>query len=1559
MPGGVDLGIRSRGPSQISPRPPVFSTPAPEPRPTPPPTETPTPPITSQEPTQEERRERRNFEQQIENLNRREPFQFKFWEPKADSSQFTEGMSLADIGQIAQDKAEIEFIQLTEFWDDFISKTQEKGKTPKNVFNETMKSMEGRHEEVFGAYTTLFLVMKNLEEHLGQYREYDPEAIAEVEGNANPGARYTATAIAKAGTLNPAQSVRNALEEISAQHPDDYTAYVSSNAGFAELMVNSLNRFYSIPQSEISILTPGASAGQAIDQTLPDIPYLKAGLISTVETLGDPSFIALTTLFPPAGIAAKAALALKVAGGMTAGEIAAEELGAPRIVGSLAGGIGAVAGPGFVRASIRNAVAKARANPVLGEPATTLLVNAGELPTNLSELGAKSGNRTVYYRGVSSETKAAFREGGFLVETEEEALRYAEASVKVEGGIAVVEPVVVQEGAIIPVRAGEGIAGTNSYRILNAKGVRPLGEGELPFPRLEGGSTGPSPEGFELKIKVHLERPESQDILRSAARQVAEKIPLGTGQRSIEILNRMALPEPGPGSLMNRAVKGAFGWIFQQGEDDAARFMAMTPFRGAAVPFIENAQAQIWLRGVPPKATKSVTSKVTITQRPPGLFGNLFRKGEGEWIAFGDVAESVMRGEKTYLGRLTNEQVDFIMRAQGTLDTFVGFAEQVTGLTLKKRQSYWPRFSIDPEANAYRVGGSTTRRIPALYERVFDSQQTAISEHGLKYRPSILNQMDSLIEGMQKLTRDGLLGGYLKKNKVLTTGSPRRGEVAANSLGVALKGRLNETQAGEILQIIGPSEAGKFTNFFATLNDILRLSLTGSADAGYGAIQMTTLMASPAGPAAWGRAMGKSFYTAIVDPKFFHRYMMRSRDARKYADYGGDLSLRTEVFRAAEEGALGLPKVPILTPIIDVATYIPRTIINRISIGMGSALAYGRVELFSAMADSVAKPGLLERAVGARALQGQALHEELFRLSRFTETLLGTPRLTGTITAGQHRWESAFVWFATRYTRSFLGTMSYMVGKGATPAQARATMARLLIGGASVMSGLIAGVGLAQGWKPEKIEEAIKTALNPLSGKKFMSLEMGGGWYGLGGTYRSGYALFFGIADKRNWDFENWEEWLVENPIIRGIRSRQSPVGQQLQSFAPSLAGLIQGDSDVHGEDFLGYEVNLDEFFTPWPNEKALDYAIQNFAPITLDAALNNRGDWRTRTAQFTAEFFGLRTSPKTDFETLEPVLNRVTQDRFGMDWNDLREANDSIALDEIRNHPDVLLVTEGQIRQIRERQTEKLYNEYREGRDRIHAEHLADRDRAEDSYTTAGSTGSTYREKYGVSRSNEYFANKEWTLAKLGEFADEEAPVGTVDYAMDIYYNLDIEDFRDKRTLRVDYEAWFAARDAALELLPDNREADVKEYLRRRESQVRRHMSDTFDSIITPNPDKNYFTVREQVAERYNINLNELEQLIIRRKTESDPGERVAPVDIGRDVDRVLNHFLGEEGQPSISDLRNRLRENDPRLDAELFRQGFTTSVRSERAQQWLIQLNRQFSDMGYFEAPLARNID
>ena len=51
-------------------------------------------------------------------------------------------------------------------------------------------------------------------------------------------------------------------------------------------------------------------------------------------------------------------------------------------------------------------------------------------------------------------------------------------------------------------------------------------------------------------------------------------------------------------------------------------------------------------------------------------------------------------------------------------------------------------------------------------------------------------------------------------------------------------------------------------------------------------------------------------------------------------------------------------------------------------------------------------------------------------------------------------------------------------------------------------------------------------------------------------------------------------------------------------------------------------------------------------------------------------------------------------------------------------------------------------------------------------------------------------------------------------------------------------------------------------------------------------------------------------------------------------------------------------MREDSPTLDAELFRQGFVSTVRSEEAQELLKQYAEMWPDMGYFEAPLAADV-
>jgi hypothetical protein len=1012
-------------------------------------------------------------------------------------------------------------------------------------------------------------------------------------------------------------------------------------------------------------------------------------------------------------------------------------------------------------------------------------------------------------------------------------------------------------------------------------------------------------------IRAIIERPEAQDLLRKSATTLADHIP--GAKLLIQMTNRMALAE-------DPWLKGAFGWQHLKLGDDAARSVTMSPFRGAKVPFVENEVGQIWV------------------PRQAGQRANLFSRGEGEWIGVGDVFESVMRGERTYLGRLTEQQVDFVLQAQKSLAPYVSFAEQATGQHITKRLVYWPRFAQDPTRGRWNVTTGRRGKPPAFFQRVFESQEEAISQHGIKYKPGVLKQMDTLIEGMQRMTRDAILGKYLKREGVLRLGKPTLTETYAADIGPAVEGVIAKEHLREIMTAIGPGTTNPVISVPQKMNAIARMLLTGSLDTGWGLIQLTTLVASPAGPEKWAEALARGFWNMIVEPKQVYRFMANSPAARRYSMYGGNLGVESEFFEAAR--TVGLPRAPVISPVVDVATFPIRSFISRLQAGFDSSLLYGRIFAFDAMADVAAKPGVLRQALGApERLGGAALHDELFRVARFADTLIGQPKLAGVLSSRQLQIESAFVWFATRYTRSFLGTMSYVVGTGYTPAEARVIMAKLLMGGAAMTSGLIAAHGAATGRRQEQILQDITTALNPQSGKKFMSMKIGDTWYGLGGVWRSGFGAFGGMADKDNWDFDTWEERLWDNPFIQQLRSRTAPITSTLMDF-------------LEGEDYLGYEVDFGEFVDD--PRKLGDYAIDKFAPITIDAFLQGHGDWQNRLPATIAEFFGLRTSPETAWEALSPVMDRVSQERFGVPFESLE--HNLPAKDWVQNHPSVLAVAEGRVRPIRDRNNEKKWNAYTEKRDSIRFKYALQKVELEGVIRAGRMDGRQYREQYGDIRSRE-FAELLGMREGLGvEFGEREAPEGTVNAALDSYFAIDLEDYIDKETRTPDWELFFSDRDAALSGLPDEQIPVVQEWLTRRETELRRDFRREFEVVIEAS---GYFRMRELMATELGIGLDDIESMIVADLQKK--GRRAAPADVGRLTDQFINMLIKQtygDAAPSLSSLKSLLREQNPRLDVELFRQGFATTVRSEAAIALSQQLGELYPDRAYFLPPLSSDV-
>jgi len=1393
----------------------------------------------------------------------------------------------------------------------------------------------GSAEDVYDAYGNIFTVEKNMGALLGQVEGYSPGGIKDLRRTVENivGPSYAATV----GTLNPQRAVADAVTSIAGERPDDYTVYLSSNAGFQDLFQRAQIALLSPPNPEIlGLVTPvsgfGAPLSDAIRENLPEGAITNI-LANTVDMMGDPALLATLPLFPGGSLAGKALMMVEVSGGMATGEEGAEAVGLPPILGALAGGIAIPTLAGFTRAGFRATLERARANPESGTPATELLRQRGVIITGTDEMKTAVGEAIpaprVLYRGTSSTVEAQpLGEGAFLTPIKEDAEVYAQATARAIGGEPRVIAVEAAPGSVTPseipglaaergavrITQPEGITRIpEAVRVVNPKGIKAISEKDLPI--LAGSENFLTPQLMDDMIRATLERPEARDMLRKVAETVADTIP---GARLVvQAVNRMALArEPW--------LKGAFGWHLGKSWQDAQRELALASFRAERVPFVENSVGQIWL---PRQVGQAVRG--------------LFQRGEGDWIAIGDVFEDVMRGGKTYLPRLTEAQVSWIKKAEQTLRRFTAEAEAAMGQKIATREVYWPRFVKDPTAGRWSVRPGLTGRAspPAFFRRVFEVQEEAISEHGLRYRPGAVNQMDLYVRGMQRMGRDAVLAQYLKREGVLRIGRPTLAETSATEIGPAVRGVVNKEHLREIITLIGPGTRNPLITVPQKVNAVARLLLTGTLDTGWGAIQLMTLPFSPAGPAKWAEAMARGFYDMIVNPRDFYGFLARSPAARRYGMYAGNLGLDSEFFEATR--LLGESGMPVVGPAWNVASYPFRAFVRRLQVGFESTLAYGRVFVFDAMADAAARPSVAVRAAGAPArLAGPALHDELFRVARFVDTLVGQPKLAGIISTTQQQFESAWVWFATRYTRSFLGTLSYVAGSGYTPAQARVILAKMLMGGAAIMSGLIAGRGALEGRSREEIINEIATALNPQSGKKFMSMKVGSSWYGMGGVYRSGFAAFAGLADKDNWDFDNWEattpgglhlpNGLWDNPIVRSWRARAAPSARLLDF--------------IEGEDFLGYEVDIGRFVDD--PRRLGDYAIDNFAPITLDAFLQGHGDWRQRTPQAIAEFFGLRTSPETAFEALEPVRNRVSQELYGLDYDQLE--HNRVARQRVNDHPSVVAVLEGRVRPIQDKRVQTAWDKYLEQAEGVRETYGTQKEEL-DAATRAGRMdGRTYRDEYGSVQSQE-FGELTGLQKALGiEFAEGEIPEGTVDAALEAYFGVDLEDYIDPETKEPDWAAFFAAREEALVGLSDPDRADVDWYLRRHETELHRDFRRAFDEIITPS---GYMQTREVVARGLGINLDALKEIVINKLQER--GLRVAPGDVWWVVDQALEQQLKErlgEDAPSLADIRVTLREANPRLDVELFRQGLVTTVRTARAVEIAQELKQRYPDRAYF---------
>lgn len=330
-------------------------------------------------------------------------------------------------------------------------------------------------------------------------------------------------------------------------------------------------------------------------------------------------------------------------------------------------------------------------------------------------------------------------------------------------------------------------------------------------------------------------------------------------------------------------------------------------------------------------------------------------------------------------------------------------------------------------------------------------------------------------------------------------------------------------------------------------------------------------------PVAWSRATF-AHYMAFLDPTVSARFAEQHRatyvKAAKYGMAMGD----DEFFRGATvTGGFNidalLKKLPqIGDPITNARQGLSRQTFGRFQASYNAFLIQSRVLVWEGMEESWTRNG-----------------GKLSDLAAHINNLSGglDPRALG-VSANRRSFEGMWMAFSPRLLRSTVGLIADLKFGLGNPRgrSAFVSLGRLVTGAVGVYSAASMAKGMSEGQSGDEILTQIKEGLNPLNGKKFLSLEVNGDWIGIGGQIRAITQLMSGVAasglnspmDLVSTDFQ-------KNPLAQFWLNRGAP--------GPSVLGAI--GEGVTSADLLPYE-NVDGLpdIALHIGRSALPFAVQS-----------------------------------------------------------------------------------------------------------------------------------------------------------------------------------------------------------------------------------------------------------------------------------------------------------------------------------------------------------------------------
>ena len=185
----------------------------------------------------------------------------------------------------------------------------------------------------------------------------------------------------------------------------------------------------------------------------------------------------------------------------------------------------------------------------------------------------------------------------------------------------------------------------------------------------------------------------------------------------------------------------------------------------------------------------------------------------------------------------------------------------------------------------------------------------------------------------------------------------------------------------------------------------------------------------------------------------------------------------------------------------------------------------------------------------------------------------------------------ALIWDAMNYVpaegrRIITGQSVEEAGATMRQKEAARSLALLLTGVHGLYVTAAVANGAAKGHSMERISNDIGQGINPLNGKKYLSIEVDGQWYGVGGQVRAITQLYAGVVSSLapgGEPIQNLKSFDMSNPILRFMAFR----GSVAQDWARTIReGASGGEVDAlqfgHVDGYMDIPVHIGESSLPF-----------------------------------------------------------------------------------------------------------------------------------------------------------------------------------------------------------------------------------------------------------------------------------------------------------------------------------------------------------------------------------------